>query len=455
MTYVPAVRLTGELHPNPGYPLTVDTVTAHLRSRRLLAAVGQYDLSALARAAGVTEADRSVIIALAATEDERVFVLENGKAQQGLSVAELCAELAAATRANVEISGEYVDANETEIEDTFERGDGADESHSGDRADDDAHGDSGPIVVELPDADDPAPVLIFRGKADLLPMLAKDAESPLETITHGDWTIVGFEDAAADPGRHGWTRSETPVIELSAIGEDRYLTILTSRGALIQGCTLTWQTPTTPVLGDEETFEAITGDHPGLAAVLASLANPHLDPESEMTRLLSDPAFAHIDAHQLATALQLPPDEHWFTRVLTVLELPALAAAVFEAGGFATDGEDSARVTRVEPGGFWASMRAVLQVHDTASPSEIERKGIFGRIYAATVRQPARMLFSIVPELALGSAALAWVATSDHRPWWLIAVGFAGGLAILDAVVDIALMIRRITRQRRGISPRN
>lgn len=418
------VQLAGEIRPAPGRKVTPEEVRELLRERQILGAVGRHEADTLTQAAGIDESELAVLVTLAATSDEKVLVLDtDGAARPGPELADLCGDLAEILQADVDIAGEFHSGY-------------PDEDDPEDQLDESDEDDGGLVFVDMPERTDPAPVMVCRLPSEMWPALARDAGSPLSAVDVDGWTLIQFEDTDADTGEHAFLRSEGPVAELSSIDGERYLNVLAKRGLLMSGATLTRLAPMRPSYDIDE----LGSDDPAVTQLLATLANPHLEADSQMRMLLAEERFAQVDAAQLAATLQLPDDAHWFCRVLEVLGLPVIAAEVFEGAALPEGAE------RVEPGSFMATLKTALRNYEHAGQDEVSRRGPLGRLYAASVRRPVLALLTIIPEVLVGLALLYWTSTADDRPWWLFVLAGVGVLVLLDALIDLVLMIRRMRR---------
>lgn len=405
----------GDVRPTGDRGCTPEQVATLLRDRGLIGAVGRAPQDALSTAAGITEDRLPVQLCLAVTADRRVLTSAAAGPVPGPTLADVVETLAGATGCDVDIAEEFA-AGVVEP--------GPD--------------DEDPAGIEWVDMpDDTLPdVVICRSPLDVLPLLARDVSAPLRATRIGEHLVVQF-GPGAQLHEHGWLAAEGPVIALSGFGGDRYVSVLVGRGTLPGQATLARAVELTPVFAPDEAA-------PATAPIIDLLGAPHRQPDSQLSLLRAEAPFAHLDPHAVSAALQSEAPG-WYARVLMAIGMPAEVAAV--AAAAIEDGTLPDDAIEIEPLGFWAALRETVRRFDQDALDDTRRRGPLRRLHARGLRKPLALLATIIPELAIGVPALVWVWTADPRPWWMVVIGVVAALLIVDAVVDIVVMIRRLTRR--------
>lgn len=318
----PPAPAYGWLHPAPGEQVDDALVTGLLAARGVLVAIEQADTAA---------GQSKEFVALTTADGHAVTMRPGGPLTRGPRLPDLAMSLA-------ELSGLTVDLGDISFgppEDGF--------LPQPPRA---------PTPYE-PTA--PCDVLLTRADPTELPLLARRVGCAVDVATLGAWSLVRPVERSAQLHRHRFTADDVPVVALSVVGGQRYVSVLTAPGHL-PGVTLTrinqWHTWITAADVAHLEGEDLTV----MTETLRWFADPQAAPDNDLELLREQGGFAAgIDVAKVGSALQSTDDEKWFARVLDALALPTTAADVHEGRTELTD------AVRVEPGGLGVALAGALR----------------------------------------------------------------------------------------------
>lgn len=438
----------GAVWPREGGLVDVAAVREHLIRKGLVAALGEapgddslgesVPFSLLVRG-GQDDAPRVALLA-AGRDGEPVAAVPGPWAHEAIT------DLVAHVAVDVELGGVWWDADDAASDED-------DDEASGDEASGDVEtqawddpepvdfvADDDLLTDDLLDDEDDAPgpavpgdVIVSHQAESGLPMLANGLGSGLWTAHTEGWTLTRCDEAWLNPGGEGWLPSELPVLQLKRSDETNRVVEVLTRMAQVESHLLRRHGDMTATVAPEILTAVL--DHP----LVDALTNPHLADESDLHELLATKHFAHLDAHQVAAALQTPMDDRWSSRVLTALGAPALAGDVHEGR---VDIASLPGARRFEVTSMLRAMGASVSRYYDAPEYEVASRTWVGRFYAALVRTPLRVALLMAIDIALVVAlSLGFTATDSI---WLKTLAVLGILGVgADAVMHGVLAPKR------------
>lgn len=327
----------GLLSTVPRIAPDVDVVLAHLRERRVLAAIPVLP-------EGAPDAPSQVHGLTVATDaaEQRVLVLRDGVVQLGPTVVDVARDLAHAFGATVEIA--QVEVAPPEVRPAVPSDVPGSAPADANQAGTDVQ--PGPSAAPVAHGDPRrSVVLLTRLRPELAPRFATRTGASVRTVTVDGWTVLVPDRVDHVPGQV-WSHADLPVVELWWDRGIRDLTVTTEPGRYRRRSFA-------PVLRDRATFAPTEADGDA-ATILTWLGDREQEPGSDARAVLAHPAFAGVSAERFRETLFEPADDAWFGRMLDVLGLPSLAADAVEGRAELPDADV------VEPERFGATIsRAV------------------------------------------------------------------------------------------------